>query len=197
MHSDIVKYDFLLLAGKRTGSHMLASMLNSHPYLSCEGEFGNENDTVTIHAREDGIQGCIIHYRQLRKVQAPKHIHLIRDPLLNAISLARTVARQSGSRFSEYAAHYVKGDEPRNQEIIPDQAVIVARVKNIERQRAKARAWFEKTGKNLLEVSYEDITGGRSVEVMPWKTGREICQFLGIPYRRMTTHFIKGTKGEK
>ena len=197
MYKDVVKYDFLILAGKRTGSHMLATMLNSHLYLSCEGEFERENDTVTIHAREDGIQGCIIHYRQLRKVRAPKHIHLIRDPLDNAVSLARTVARQSDSRFSEYAAHYIKGDVPKNQEIVPDQAVVNARLHTIKRQRAKARAWFKKTGKNLLEVSYEDITGGRSVEVMPWKTGREICQFLGIPYRRMTTHFIKGTEEEK
>jgi len=194
VHEDIFRmtYDFLVLAAKRSGSHMLATMLNSHPEIACEGEYGNENDTVTIHASDTGKRGCLIHYRQLELVKAPKYIHLVRYPIDCAISQARSYARQTQPEYAEYAAHYVKGEEPRNHEIEPSHSVVSARLRDLSRQLIIARNFFD--GKDVLKVHYEGITGNRSVEEMPERMAKRICSFLDVWYHPMKTHFIKGTK---
>jgi hypothetical protein len=87
---------------------------------------------------------------------------------------------------------HITVDDERPQapefEVDPQEMVRLAR-RCLKNQRRFA-GLFNNLGVPLMHTTYDAITGGegRSAEMVPEKTARELCEFMGVPYEPLTTH---------
>ena len=75
---------FCILTRPRSGSHMLASALDSHPEICCHGEYGMDKYPLVLGKHPAEVQGWIVQEPLMDKLgvdldQFDKVIVLIRD----------------------------------------------------------------------------------------------------------------------
>jgi len=174
------EYDFVIFSKGRSGTHMLASFLNSHPMISCEGEFEKFDLKVQIKSR-CLMHGAIFMYNVQQFAELgprPKVIHLTRDPKTNALSFARQQKRLNLRRAGET-------DLPGAEFKIPS-IVHIRLADALRRQQDVMRKVLIRCRYRMAEVTYEEITEGGEATVMPEAVGRRLCRFLGVTYHPMT-----------
>lgn len=178
-HGDCMKhdYDFVILSKGRSGTHMLASFLNSHSMISCEGEFGKIDKKIQITKR-GRVHGAIFMYNvgkfsQLRP--RLKVIHLVRDPFDNAVSFARQQIRLRMRQAGR--------DDLPGAEFVPKTVGRLAR--QVKEQQDNVR---ERLGARFswVEVTFEEITEGKEAYMMPEPVSRRLCAFLGVSFETLT-----------
>lgn len=172
-------YDFVIHAKGRSGTHMLASFLNSHPDISCEGEYNKQDKKINPKPRAK-VHGAIFMYNVpafswLRP--RPKVIHLLRNPEINAVSFIRQQKRLQMRR-----AGTTEGMPGPEFTLPPDKLKIEA--DKIRRQQREHKRKVERLHKSI-ELNYEDMAIDGKAEVMPEDIGKKICLFLGVPYVKM------------
>lgn len=174
---------FVILAHQRSGTHMLASLLDSHPDLRCYDELAviGINKRNLILGRKDIFklkenEGFILMYSQFLRlakknpdfincIKKAKIIHLIRENLDNHIR-SLTKAKSKGSRVTKEKRKYFR-------------KFITQRRNNVFRNE------FE----NVFTISYEEICNDKNIKEYE---NEKLLQFLGVKPYKMTTIFVKG-----
>lgn len=167
---------FIILAHQRSGTHLLASLLNSHPDLTCYDEvlLGPGKKKPLGWKRLSKLtenEGAIVMYSHLIKtsledamiVRRSKLIHLVRnDVKAHGISLFK----KSGIEFDEKRFRRTK--------------------RRIARYRAQAMSYpFE----DIYTITYEEISGGKNIKEYE---NKELLKFLGVKPMKLTTNIKKG-----
>ena len=174
---------FIILAHQRTGTHLLATALNSHPDIVCSGEEGEEIKENAL------VKGKIVMYNQLHgKFEdniGLRIIHLLRDPRDTAIS--EILNDRDKEENENHDAHYYKKEPLRYSEI--DEFYLKNKTEKID-------GYMKNVSEVLLpldyiEVRYEELTKGKEVRQIPKKPAKEILHFLGVKYKTLTTDLFK------
>jgi hypothetical protein len=175
---------------QRSGSHMLASCLASHPSIGSFGEFVGRVRAVPFPT-EPVVIGIIM-YSQWHRALADgvivdRVIHLLRDPTHTAISQLQNRA-QRALNGAEHRAHAKQGQAlPRLHPIDRRE------IEPLGAQNAAAQAEMRRTlgPRPLLEVRYEALTQGRSISELPAAEARRLLDFLTLPMARLHTRYVK------
>lgn len=184
-------FDFLILTTQRSGSHMLASALNSHPSISCEGEItsrGVSTDDSVIEPSAGETRGAILMYNRWHtpgKFPASKIIHLVRNPCNTAQS---RVANEQSKKLKgrEHRAHYWK-KVTREFEI--GRKVLRETENDIKNEIYRMRKEIQRT--SHMEISYEELTGNTSITQVPQESADRISAFLGVPVAPLIVDLVK------
>ena len=170
------KYFFAVVATARSGNHLICSFLNSHPQFSIEIGHAGVVDPEEIEVAEK--HGRSVHYtilKQLSQVKPERIIHLIRE---NEDALARSQVLCRILLSQKCPIHRREG-----QPVIDKAKVSIQKVKeNIKvnrENRKNVRKHLTSLGIPVLEVTYEELTGGGDVVVCPQKVSSRIMEFLG------------------
>lgn len=178
--------DFAIVCFQRSGSHLLATAIDSHPEICCQGELLQAVATpykpyAPKPIASPGVSGAILMYSQWKLAQGlgikpRKFIHLLRDPVMTAISIARNEA-DARARGACHRPHIPRGTTQMqvaefDKAIVPDWAARIAK-----QQQVFSRLL---AGYPVLEICYEHLTGGKDVEVLPEQASARILQFLGV-----------------
>ena len=183
--------DFVLITTERSGSHLLMSLLSSHPLIRTHGEILLNG---RVPRRIEGRKvGATIHYGQWKRrpsaidFKKTKVIHLLRDPRGVALSQARNRIDQRihGDR---HRAHFRVGDEPPEIYEV-DLEAIEKRTINIAAQQKEFTRMLRR--KTVYTVTYEELTRNQSIETAPEGFARPLLDFLGVEHRRLRTTFAK------
>lgn len=178
--------DFAIVCHQRSGSHMLATALNSHPEVCCQGELLQTIKTPhKVYAPRPivphGVSGAILMYGHWKLttqlgLNPKKCIHLLRDPIRTAISVAKNLADEQ-TRGPEHRPHFPRGSKHRQMVEFDATAVPELAARIAERQQRFAVFLADRT---VLEIRYEDLTGEKDVEVLPEQASSRILEFLGV-----------------
>lgn len=71
MMRELLRYDFYIVTAPVSGSHMLASALDSHPDIQCRGEYGFKDYADDLGAVSKRVKGCITHIKHWNF----RHVH--------------------------------------------------------------------------------------------------------------------------
>jgi LPS sulfotransferase NodH len=190
----------IIIAQSRSGSTFLSHCLDSHYDIGCErdGPFGPHRywqklgashrelaralwcrggyrvSMFKVTARQ--VKNGFITPEMLKEVR-PKVINLHRENILKAL-VSATLST---------AAYHGEIDHPlQTYETVPQREVALdctMLVDEIEAYRAKLdkmRQLLAGLGLEVLDLSYEQLTGGKEVEQLPIDITRTICEFLGV-----------------
>ena len=169
-------YDFLIVAKGRSGTHMLASYLNSHPEIGCEGEWGKEDKKIPIDQVSGRLRGCIVMYNVMKEIWGwlprPQVLHLIRNPETNAVSFVRQVLRYRARKL---------GGTPPGEDFRLEPGELRHWSVRILREQQSVREVLDSHGFQTLTLRYEDLLDDDGVgRVMPAERALQICDFLGV-----------------
>lgn len=190
--------DLVILSHQRSGTHLLATALASHPCIRTRGEFllplaralrsgapRPADPGLRVAAAQPGfLDASIVMYNQLDLFQrlfgplrAGKVVHLVRDPLMVARSALQN--RADRALYGEGArAHYRKAETPPRPAPLPAGQLGPVRTRVAAEQ---ARHREELRGHpGLLEVSYEELTDGREVGELPPAVAARLLAFAGV-----------------
>ena len=170
-----LKLDFIVLAQPRSGTHMLAFALDSHPDINMRGEV-QFNAYVDKWSGSGKIKGGICPSYGLNFAEANKAIVLTRDHILR---------RDSGRiNIRNQVLHYF---EPCS--LVAETQPVYDNVCDIENQKTLLEAADSFNDKIIL--SYEDITKEMDGLSLSNHHSKLICDFLGVPVRRLVTKTYK------
>jgi len=177
--------NFIILAHQRTGTHLLATALNSHPNIYCTGE---TREAPSENMNNISAVGRIIMYNQLYgqfdETKKSKIIHLTRNPRDTAMS---NIANLGDAVFPSHKAHFYKKEKPRYCSI--DKCHIDKKTEEIGGYMVSVRKALKSI--NHLEITYEELTNGKSIKKLPKKPAKKILDFLGVKYKTLTTNLVK------
>jgi LPS sulfotransferase NodH len=175
--------DFAIVCHQRSGSHLLATALDGHAEITCQGELLLRHVPrkwkATPLRQPVGISGAIIMYNQWEDAEksrlVPKRIiHLLRDPVATGISNARNnVTFREDNHFS----HAPRGSG-RKQANIHTEAEALRWTETVAAKQALFRERFR--GTPTLEVTYEEMTGNVDIEELPAEVSTRILRFLCV-----------------
>lgn len=188
-------YDFLIVCGQRSGSHLLGTMLNSHPDICCRGEIWQARDKflpVNVHPKPTQILGGILMYSKGKNgeeitaietlenyIDCGRVIHLKRDPL----EMARSRYVQVLMKMAEAGgAHSIRGNKRNKIEIepLPDDE-LKRRAAVIEAQRMEVDGYLRAHEIKTMNVDYKRLTsGGQDVDSLNYHTAGQLLRFLQI-----------------
>lgn len=171
------EFDFIIVCSQRSGSHMLASALNSHPNISCSGELLISDTLITPSDGE--CKGAILMYNRWAAFEtqytANKLIHLVRDP--ESVAYSRMANSQDKKKLrAKHRAHFTENID-RKFDIRP------SKLRNL---KAHTKTLINKMRKKLsdldhIEVSYEELTDNLSVTEINRASANRLTKFLGVP----------------
>jgi len=177
---------FIILAHQRTGTHLLATALNSHPDIVCLGEEGEEIDIK----KGASVRGKIVMYNQLHgKFEdnfGLRIIHLLRDPRDTAIS--DILNDRDKAENENHDAHYYKKEPIKYHNI--EKGFLQYKTDIINRYMWEVQKALPQSIPTI-EVRYEELTKGKEVRRIPKKPAERILHFLGVKYRTLTTDLFK------
>lgn len=177
--------DFAIVCHQRSGSHLLATALNSHPDICCQGELLQVfKSPMKRYAPKPvwptGIAGAIMMYSHWKLVRqlgiAPqKFIHLLRSPEATAISVARNRA-DSLHRGPDHRPHATR-DSPVMHVTNFDASLASEVIPQIEAQQQRFSVLLSDCA--MIEIRYEDLTNGQDIVHLPSGIAAELLSFLG------------------
>lgn len=168
---------FAIVAHQRTGTHLLASLLNSHPELRCYDEIFLEPASRPVLLgrkkleRLEENEGFILMYTQylkyrnrLKVLQDKKIIHLTRENIEeHTKSLNRKNVTNPAGKTPEQIGELIKKSKT---------------------------AVFDHAGfTNVFEITYEQICKNNNISEY---RNDDLCNFLNIEPVVFTTEFRKG-----
>ena len=179
---------FVILTTQRSGSHLLSSLLNSHPDLTCYGEIVN-NEIKPIEEMEEG-EGVIYHYNQFfnlskaRKeiVRSSKILHLIRNDM-DKLVRSRLVSGKYKDKLGA-KSHYRRKETIHYPEFTDEEVERAKRCILKERKNALLELWDTE----MFTLSYEMLTGDKSIKKL---TNKPILRFLGVAPMTLETTLTK------
>ena len=166
--------DFAILTIPRSGSHMLASALNSHPDIKCGAEY---NAPAKIELPDSGgkIEGCIVHWYNLERnpklLDGVKIIVLIRNP----VEIAKSW--QKGYAMGKSAGHYLEPTTFNGAIPEPEKSVI----ETIKDRQLKLLEYAK--DREVLRLDYEKLTGNKDIREI--ENSKEICKFLNVKNKKL------------
>jgi len=165
-------YDFIILSLPRSGSHMLASALDSHPEISCEGEYEMIDKIPIGHTRKQ-IHGCIVQAYHIRReiapISIPTKIIRIKRPLVQIVA-SRFLNSIDGTNSDQHT-------EPVKKEGISH----TLKFKVWNDLLHDSLALDEFTASNpALTVSYNDMCKGKDARKIEHETALRICDYLEV-----------------
>ena len=182
---------FFILSHQRAGTHLLATLLNSHPDITMYDEIYSAGVNPVLPLKknrkiEDG-EGFIWMYNQIinrrELIKGFKVIHLVRDLRENAISYWML---QNKKKLG-MVAHYT--DKPNfDRTLKPTEEQIDKRIKLI---KARQKLALQLVDCPILEVNYEYLTKNKSVSELSKEKAKPICDFLEIEPRKLITNLVK------
>ena len=191
--------DFAIVCHQRSGSHLLATALNSHPDIDCQGELLQLIKTpaksyAPVAAKTSAkLRGAIIMYNQLRiaaelGLMPGKIIHLLRNPAETARSIVLNAA--SNAIQGDHSPHSLRAKPAfRSADLVADPDEIL-RYEDEVRTRQDEQLRSLPTPR--LDIWYDDICGGRDVESLEASAAERILNFLGAePVVALTTPLAK------
>lgn len=177
-----MSYDFLIFTAGRAGSHLLATLLNSHPDVACEGEFGKQDSLIDDEGLSGWLTGCILPFTNrdsLSHYKKAKVIHMLRDPESGAESYLQNIIR--------YKMRKAGQEIPLNPDVtavqIESWAMRLREIQKVSRRLIN--------GRKQMELTYEELTEGENIEAMPIEIRDRVCDFLEIDHHHLTTHIRK------
>lgn len=205
---------FLIVATQRSGTIMLTAFLNSHPELKCYAEEG-----TSFLAKLKNNEGSNLKYNQITDdtdLKDFKILHLVRKDL-QALSLSKVINKHKKrygrpdhifkstkkedlefpmsdslpkkEKFLSALSSYTKSSYSGKNEITISPFELFRKMYSSYRQVSK---WLKTLKKyDTMTISYEDITKGGEVNVVPQGIADEICEFLGVEKRELTTSMQK------
>jgi len=216
-------FDFVIFGQARSGTHLIATLLNSHPEIACEGEVpitgfrdphrGYSTVSWDIIKASAGslppkgrIRGCICHYihQQVFINQEGYRpglwVHLVRNPIDNARSLLkRWDALREGDgtippHFTDRKNVPIQADPPEDRlEMIAKETDRATRY-NVEFLQS-----MQSQGQlRFMNLSYDQLTEGKSVTEVSNIHTHNLLQFLGCEDTMLTlrTPIIKQSGGD-
>jgi len=163
---------------------MLASALNSHPDVICEGEY--EKNTIPDLKSSALVRGVIVMYNRLDAIEREKidrMIHLVRNPENNAVSFCRQQKRLQAKRSG-------MGTDEINKRFglkwRLSSWALKTQAARIREQQVEIRSWIDDLPVESIELSYDELTRGEEVDRFPEEIDLQICSFLGVDQRRLT-----------
>ena len=178
-----MEYDFLIITQPRSGSHMLATALNGHSQISCTGEIRNPRDF--IKPTEGEILGGILHYSPEGDITAKKYIYMKRDITERSRSVDRL--HQIKHNETDPKFHFL---EPKTLDV--SSIVYKQSTFDICKERTAQLEEFL-LDKDHITVTYEEITGNKSITEIPEAVGRKITEYLGVKYEPLKPLTVKPT----
>jgi len=186
------QYDFCILAKGRSGTHMLASALNSHPQIACEGELWK--NTIKSVKEQSQVRGVIIMYnvrRQITAFEIGRVIHMVRNPEANATSFVRQQRRLNARRagLSEETINQKFGRAFRLEA-----SALERKAAEIAMESDRIRRWLRNRRPIVrsVEASYDELTrDGREITNISETLAAPICRFLGVDVRMLSVSTLK------
>jgi glycosyltransferase involved in cell wall biosynthesis/cytochrome c556 len=181
--------DFAIVCHVRSGSHLLATAINSHPEIHCQGELlhvltePHKAYAAVCDIATGVVNGAIIMYEQWELLRAlsiipSKIIHLTRDARQTALSFIRNNEHLSayGARHNPHA--WRNACEPLEMRDYPVDEKQLAERTALVRQSQHASSSF--LPKSRLEVTYEELCGNHDVDTIEQTAADRIVEFLGV-----------------
>lgn len=173
-------FDFYVLTLVRSGSHMLASALDSHPEIQCKAEaWRGESKYPWLGAVEKRVKGTTMLPHKIGEDRPSKAIVLTRrwqdriqsvsSPLHHLEPGAVEVRRMSGQELAEIESDALERD-------------------------ARLMQAAEKF--DCLFLDYSDITGDADCREIPEPIAQRICSFLCVNYSPLRPRFYKPSPNE-
>jgi Sulfotransferase family len=194
--------DFAIVCHQRTGSHLLATALDSHPEIHCQGELlqlllePHKLYASVCQVATGAKNGAIIMYNQWEIALAlglvpRKIIHLQRNPRRTAYSCIRNELHLSlhGPRHRPHALRASGAQDAR------DYPVDEKQLSDWERLIARAQQEFGRVlPADCLDISYEELCLDRDVQQLEPAPVRRLIDFLGVAsVGDLTTSLAKTT----
>lgn len=177
------RYDYIIYAHQRSGTHYVATSLASHPDLSNDGDL-NDMDIAWLGGARGKMRGGIVMYNgELSRwcKLSTKIIHLIRD----AKSVA--VSDLINTENPDLPAHFSKETYKTYKDVTvvePEDPALHYRTKEVAAQVKYARTWLEQY-RDVKEVYYESLPGGFV----------DMLEYLEVPSRVLTTPLVRNPWG--
>lgn len=206
---------FIILGHQRSGTHFLQSLISSHPSVHGRGEFilhykrlnaraefeemaGSERFRYVFQNMPGYINVGIVMYSQMGlfeelcgSLKSQRVIHLLRDPLAVALSVAQMKADREalGEKFK---AHYRMGES------MPTTApVALESIAETEQRVAALQAEYRQKlafNESVLTVKYDEMTLNQQVNELAPETSKKLLDFIGLDYRPLRTQLQKTGK---
>jgi hypothetical protein len=180
--------DFAIVCHARSGSHLLASALDSHFQIHCQAELlqllGRPDApyAAVCQAPRGAVNGAIIMYHQWSiaralKLAPSKIIHLLRHPERTALSNLRNEIhrRRHGSIHNPHASRSDFSPQLR------DFPVENGRLHQYASRIRRAQQEFTRTlPQPRLEITYEELCGDHDVFAINRDAAMKITDFLKV-----------------
>ena len=174
---------FAILSLPRSGSHMLASALDSHPAIRCTGEYGM-TEKFPIGLMPGAVEGCIVQSYHIDRGIAPPWLHDAKIILLNRAFIDIARSQYLNDEHGRTATQFLSpSDSPGVQHKVPDK-----RLGYLRDQRTILLNYVQ--DREHLAVSYKSLCGGGDARVIRREVAHLICDFLDVTYHplRPATH---------
>ena len=175
--------DFAILSLPRSGSHMLASALDSHPNIRCTGEY-EMIEKFPIGRSPGRIEGCIIQSYHIDQNIAPKWLDTAKIILLNRSFEDIAKSQYFNDEFGRTSTQFtVPTKRTGIVHHVPDE-----RLRYLTDQRAILLNYID--GREYLQVSYQSLCRGADARTIRWEVSHLLCDFLDVTYQplRPATH---------
>lgn len=179
-------FDFIIAAQPRSGSHLLQTLLNDHPEITCLGEY---TPSLNINVERARLLGCIVHHIPYFNFFAgnsttAKAIYLHRKTR----DCARSQLRQN---FHPVDYHFLKSEDvPQPRQ--PSKPLIEQRMRLLRDRRIAYLTKLRELDIPIFWTTYERLTEGQDVRSVENSESNRILGFLGVECRRLHTPFVKG-----
>jgi hypothetical protein len=192
--------DFAIVCHQRSGSHFLATAINSHPEVHCQGELlqlliePDKAYAAVCHVATGTVNGAIIMYDQwimanVLGIVPPKVIHLLRDPRRTALSVIRNEASSRDPWYDPHRYRHVPGI-PAAREPSIGAAGLAAWTAYIQHQQNE---FHRSLPASRLQVTYEELCGDRDVHAIDPGVANQIVDFLGVSRRDHLVTLLRKT----
>lgn len=197
---------FTVLADSRTGSHLLKSLLNSHPQLTCYDEIlGLRKNEANFFGLSKN-QGCLVSYLNVlpdNPFSEGNEIPLILDIIRHnpVIHLTRDLEERAKSHLfyckaKQQSEVFRKAnlEQPKrfNKELDEHDLAELEQIKKAYRVRQEqGLELFRGYRANWLELTYEWLCGGQELKILPTNKAAKICRYLQVPVTSLASNLYK------
>lgn len=203
---------FVVLADSRTGSHLLRSLLDSHPQLTCFDEILGLRKSDKDFYRLGKHEGCLVDYANLvagdrlaegndiERIVSILHqvpvIHLTRDLSERARSqLFYAKARRQGKALFRKAN--LETDVRIPPQLTAADAGQLDTIKCMFQRRQEAcLAALSPLPGHYLEITYEWLCGDKQLRQLDQAKAQVLCDYLQVPVATLTTNLYKIRKSD-
>lgn len=178
---------FTILANRRSGSHLLATLLDSHPDLTMYDEVVNDKAVKVLPDKKfeelGENEGCIILYQQFLKLAPERQKKVLNNKIIH---LKRDIEDQARSywvmRNMNLPVHTT--EKVRYPNINDDYKKYIAIVKQLQNT-------IDTMSIPALNITYEWLTNNEDTSCLPREKAWTLTNYLGVPAQDLTTNLKK------